>query len=71
MMVLGSLKKETVLPSLQVLNSDEVQDVAVPCLLPHEVLHAVACAGADQVGKTPKHGGIFFYKTKWDLNFGL
>lgn len=34
---------------LQVMNSDEVQALAVPCLLPHEILHAVASAGQKQV----------------------
>lgn len=33
----------------QVVNSDKVEPVPVPCLLPHEVLHAVACAGSKQV----------------------
>lgn len=33
----------------QVVNSDKLEDVAIPCWLPHEVLHAVALAGPRQV----------------------
>lgn len=32
--------------------STDVQEIQVPVLLPHEVLHAIACAGAVQVSKS-------------------
>lgn len=34
----------------EVFNQVELEEVDVPILLPHEVLHAIAMAGPEQVG---------------------